>query len=95
MAFKGCKPAGLFIPIAAVGPGPLQDLQVACISCRRTRIFTPLAAIGPEPPQSLQVASSGCSRANCALALPAWAPLLKGPRRELHASDEVANFQPA
>ena len=61
--------------------------------CFGTRNCTPLPAVGPHPLQSFQVASSGCSFENCEPALAAWAPLIKGPRRELHASDEVTNFQ--
>ena len=55
-----CKGTCAFIPLAAVGPGPLKDLQVASMSCTGTSLFTPIAAVGPGPLKDLQVASLGC-----------------------------------
>ena len=84
----GCFPATfLLIPLASVGPGPLQDLQVASKSCRGTRFLIPFASVGPGPLQDLQVASKSCRLTRVLTPL---APVGPGPLQDLQVASSKA-----
>ena len=65
----------LFIPWAAIGPGPLQHFQMPSCCCISTCPFIPWAAIGPGPLQHFQMTSS----AACTCSFIPWAAIGPGP----------------
>ena len=66
---RGCQER-MLVPIASIGPRPLQDGEVAPGRCLLARLRIPVAFIGPQPLQHLEVATlcrgAACPRAPAA-----------------------------
>ena len=63
VATESCAVAGARVPLAAIGPCPLQHLQVAAFCCNSAYFFVPREVLGPQPLQHIQVTAFSCMNA--------------------------------
>jgi hypothetical protein len=62
MAARGCISTRPHVPWTAVGPRPLEHVEMAALGCIRTRPLVPGTAVGARPLEHVEMAAFGCMR---------------------------------